>query len=452
MANSIYFILHNNPPFGIRATAGGSGGSGWNGTYSFLVLGWDTDEEYDVMNARVVQYEYNTYSTLATYSEAANVAATTGQEITVTWAHPHPAPRSHYSVYFISGASADILGYFTKILPASGVTLVRGNIPPTVTSATFTANTGVSETRLLPILSKSIADNTITVPGDISISLDNGTYISLVDSGTDTGTTQVKTTGSTNVVVSYSEYGRVTTITTLADLTDTTTGMLLYYVGSVCFQYTDLLSSVSVSEQFVSMTSSIVNKEGVDITGRGYEVSQIIPFDDPKQVASWQINILHSGLTSADLYELNRWQDQHKRVALIINVDTGLVRYPAYYVGHITSINDHHTYEHYNDDIQITFTVEYEVHAEKIKSPGFDGIVTATAGGAGTGTIIISGYHVGKYFDGRCVRIQGSTGNDGYYSINGTPTYSSANNQTTLKFGQSLPDGTDDGRIVPYDL
>lgn len=85
-------------------------------------------------------------------------------------------------------------------------------------------------------------------------------------------------------------------------------------------------------------------------------------------------------------------------------------------------------------------------------------IVTANTGAGGS--FVISGDHTAEFVDAELsasgdpttFHVQGSTGNDGYYSV-ASSTYDGGGDQTTIVVDETVPDGTGDGTLgVSWDV
>lgn len=70
--------------------------------------------------------------------------------------------------------------------------------------------------------------------------------------------------------------------------------------------------------------------------------------------------------------------------------------------------------------------------------------VTAAAGGP----FVIAGDFVFQIKDGDNFEVAGSTGNDGIYTVSGTPVYAVGPDTTTITVVETVPDGTVDGNIL----
>ncbi len=75
-------------------------------------------------------------------------------------------------------------------------------------------------------------------------------------------------------------------------------------------------------------------------------------------------------------------------------------------------------------------------------------VVIATAGGAASGSIEISGDYRSTFIVGVVFAIAGSTGNDDDYTVNADSTYSATTERTTIVPSEAVADGTDDGHIL----
>jgi len=72
---------------------------------------------------------------------------------------------------------------------------------------------------------------------------------------------------------------------------------------------------------------------------------------------------------------------------------------------------------------------------------------TITAVNQGTKTFGIAGDWTAQFEDGDTFIISGSTGNDGTFTINGTPTYASGTDTTSIIVDEAISDATVDGTI-----
>ncbi len=71
--------------------------------------------------------------------------------------------------------------------------------------------------------------------------------------------------------------------------------------------------------------------------------------------------------------------------------------------------------------------------------------IAVTGGNQGNKEFTIAGFHIYHFRNNGTIEIQGSTGNDGTYTINGNSTYSSGT--TTIVVDQAIPSATFDGNI-----
>jgi hypothetical protein len=452
MANNwIYIRPELDPPFAFAVTrAGGSGHWNVHAHASFLLIAWDTKEEFDLTFARCFTIPYdkesvNEENANRIYTIFENLAVTADDTLTFTWTPPRRRP-DHYCIYYQTTSTFDPSLPATKILPSSG--LVDGNIPGYATSCAIAWETAI--TCMFQIdCSTNTTTETYLIRGNRTACLYAGAQIVPYPAG---GAPQTLTSAYPVLTVAQGERTQLTVAAATAGTTS-----IRFQSGHVSILAVDTNDQHPSYPQILffypDAHHDLTENTNLDILGLSYKKSTIsglqfgtLRITNP--IGPGLMGFMGANQAGANTYEdqdyacyyLQKWRDAGLPVEVYIAGGTPDSRYVGYWYGVITDA-PHWATQDAQDDNEISVSIKIN-HTQCMDIDlGYWGIV---AKDAGANTISINGDHTALLVSGAKIRTVGSTADNAIWAV-AFSTYTGGN--TVITVTGDITDATGDGRV-----